>query len=64
MKPACSLLPHPKVAFGLRAWWLRPDNKKSPGARLARAACRSFGEYAFLEDSRYTSQVEMCGAAE
>jgi hypothetical protein len=23
---------HSKVAFGPRAWWLRPDNKKSPGS--------------------------------
>jgi hypothetical protein len=30
--------------------------QKSPGALLARAAWRSFDEYAFLEDSRYTSQ--------
>jgi hypothetical protein len=41
---------------------LRPDNKKA--RELARAAWRSFGECSFLEDSRYASQVEMCGAAE
>jgi hypothetical protein len=33
-------------------------NKKAQGARLARAAWRSFGEYASLEDSRYASQLK------
>src|SRR5262249_32265216 len=28
----------------------------------ARPGRRSFGEYAFLEDSRYASQLEICGA--
>jgi hypothetical protein len=32
--------------------------QKSPGARFARAAWRSFDEYAFLEDSRYASQLK------
>src|SRR5262249_34221403 len=36
----------------------RGAQQKSPGAWLTRAARRSFGEYAFLEDSRYASQVE------
>jgi hypothetical protein len=38
---------------------LRPCSKK-PGTVFAGAA-RIFGEYSFLEDSRYTSQ-EVCGA--
>jgi hypothetical protein len=42
VRPACMV-----VASG---------QQKSPGARFARAAWRSFGEYAFLEDSRYASQ--------
>src|SRR5258706_16044605 len=42
VRPACMV-----VASG---------QQKSPGASFARAAWRSFGEYAFLEDSRYTSQ--------
>jgi hypothetical protein len=42
----------------------KAQQQKSPGARLARAAWRSFAEYAFLEDSRYTSQLKMCGATE
>jgi hypothetical protein len=31
---------------------------KSPARHPARAAGRSFDEYIFLEDSRYTSQAE------
>src|SRR5215475_11423254 len=38
---------------------VRPGNKKARERRLARAAWRSFGEYAFLEDSRYASQQEI-----
>jgi len=34
---------------------MRPCNKK-PGAVSRPGSWRSFGEYAFLEDSRYTSQ--------
>jgi hypothetical protein len=37
---------------------LAARNKKARERHLARAAWRSFGEYAFLEDSRYTSQVK------
>src|ERR1700751_2827009 len=37
---------------------------KSPARCPARASRRSFGEYAFLEDSRYASQEEnACGQA-
>jgi hypothetical protein len=36
---------------------LRARNKK-PGAASRPGDWRSFGEYAFLEDSRYTSQAE------
>jgi len=36
----------------------RPRNKK-PGAACRPGFWRSFGEYAFLEDSRYTSQAKM-----
>jgi hypothetical protein len=32
--------------------------QKNPARHPARAFRRSFGEYAFLEDSRYTSQAE------
>jgi hypothetical protein len=35
----------------------RPRNKK-PGAASRPGVSRSFGEYDFLEDSRYTSQQE------
>jgi hypothetical protein len=35
----------------------RARNKK-PGAACRPGFWRSFGEYAFLEDSRYTSQAE------
>jgi hypothetical protein len=35
----------------------RAQQQKSP-ARFARAAWRSFAEYAFLEDSRYASQLK------
>jgi hypothetical protein len=38
----------------------RAQQQKSP-ARFARAAWRSFAEYAFLEDSRYASQLKKCG---
>ncbi len=38
---------------------MRPRSKK-PGAVSRPGGWRSFGEYAFLEDSRYTSQ-EGCG---
>ena len=34
---------------------MRPPNKK-PGAGSRPGGWRDFGEYAFLEDSRYTSQ--------
>src|SRR5262249_42623641 len=61
---ARALLPHAKVALGPACGGARGAQQKSPGAWLARAARRSFGEYAFLEDSRYASQVEMCGGAE
>src|SRR5438876_7035897 len=44
VRPACMV-----VASG---------QQKSPGARFARAAWRSFDEYAFLEDSRYASQLK------
>jgi hypothetical protein len=43
---------------------LAARNKKTRERRLARAGWRSFGEYLFLEDSRYACQLEMCGAAE
>jgi hypothetical protein len=51
------------VSFGLEAkkHTLRGGArraKKSPQRRPARAGWRSFGEYFFLEDSRYTSQPE------
>ena len=36
---------------------MRPPNKK-PGAGSRPGGWRDFGEYAFLEDSRYTSQAE------
>jgi len=36
----------------------RARNKK-PGAACRPGFWRSFGEYAFLEDSRYTSQAEI-----
>jgi hypothetical protein len=42
-------------------WRLR--NKK-PAAASRPGDRRSFGEYAFLEDSRYTSQQEKCGESE
>jgi hypothetical protein len=35
----------------------RPRNEK-PGAACRPGSWRSFGEYAFLEDSRYTSQAK------
>jgi hypothetical protein len=35
----------------------RPRNEK-PGAARRPGSWRSFGEYTFLEDSRYTSQAE------
>jgi hypothetical protein len=40
---------------------MRPRSKK-PGAVSRPGGWRSFGEYAFLEDSRYTSQ-EGCGTS-
>jgi hypothetical protein len=40
---------------------LAARNKKARERRLARAAWRSFGEYLFLEDSRYASQLK-CAA--
>jgi hypothetical protein len=40
------------------------QQKKARKRRIARARWRSFGEYAFLEDSRYASQLKMCGAPE
>jgi hypothetical protein len=39
---------------------LRPRNKK-PGAVSRPGGWRTFGEYAFLEDSRYTSQEDFEG---
>jgi len=36
---------------------MRPRSKK-PGAVSRPGGWRSFGEYVFLEDSRYTSQAE------
>src|SRR5215469_5810047 len=45
-----------------RARALRVRATKSPARCPARAFRRSFGEYAFLEDSRYASQEEnACG---
>jgi hypothetical protein len=41
------------------AWRWRLRNKK-PAAAFRPGDPRSFGEYAFLEDSRYTSQQEKC----
>ena len=41
--------------YALRGRGLRARNKK-PGAVSRPGGWRSFGEYAFLEDSRYTSQ--------
>jgi hypothetical protein len=35
---------------------LAAGQQKSPERRIARARWRNFGEYAFLEDSRYASQ--------
>jgi hypothetical protein len=46
---------HEKPA--LRGCGLRARNKK-PGAVSRPGGWRSFGEYAFLEDSRYASQEE------
>jgi hypothetical protein len=46
---------HEKPA--LRGRGLRGRNKK-PGAVSRPGGWRSFGEYAFLEDSRYASQPE------
>jgi len=43
--------------FALRGRGLRARNKK-PGAASRPGGWRSFGEYTFLEDSRYTSQDE------
>src|SRR5262249_741339 len=40
----------------------RQRNEK-PGAECRPGFWRSFGEYALLEDSRYTSQVKNCAAA-
>jgi hypothetical protein len=45
----------PKYAWRGRGW--RARNKK-PGAVSRPGGWRTFGEYAFLEDSRYTSQEE------
>jgi hypothetical protein len=41
-------------------FWLRPRNKK-PGAVSRPGGWRTFGEYSFLEDSRYTSQEDYEG---
>jgi hypothetical protein len=49
------------VAFALGVLNARAQQQKSP-ARFARAAWRSFAEYAFLEDSRYASQLKKWGA--
>jgi hypothetical protein len=48
---------HLPVAFALGVLNARAQQQKSP-ARFARAAWRSFAEYAFLEDSRYASQLK------
>src|SRR6516162_4401867 len=58
---ARALLPHAKVALGPACGVVASGQQKSPGARFARARWRSFGEYAFLEDSRYASQLKMRG---
>jgi hypothetical protein len=44
-----------------RARALRVRATESPARCPARASRRSFGEYAFLEDSRYASQAENAG---
>jgi hypothetical protein len=46
--------------YALRGRGLRARNKK-PGAASRPGVWRSFGEYAFLEDSRYASQEESGG---
>ena|SRR5215470_4965441 len=43
---------------------LAAGQQKSPERRIARARWRNFGDYALLEDSRYASQLKMCGGAE
>jgi hypothetical protein len=43
--------------YAWRARGLRARNKK-PGAVSRPGGWRSFGEYAFLEDSRYASQAK------
>jgi hypothetical protein len=45
----------PRAARGLRA------RNKKPGAVSRPGAWRTFGEYAFLEDSRYASQADFEG---
>jgi hypothetical protein len=54
----------PTVAFALGRCGACASNKKARERPLARANRRTFGEYSFLEDSRYTSQLEMCDATE
>jgi hypothetical protein len=46
--------------YASRGRGLRPRNKK-PGAVPRPGGWRTFGEYAFLEDSRYTSQEDFEG---
>src|SRR5262249_21041573 len=60
---ARALLPHAKVELGPACGGARGAQQKSPERRIARARWRSFGEYAFLEDSRYASQLKMCDGA-
>jgi hypothetical protein len=45
----------PRAARGLRA------RNKKPGAVSRPGGWRTFGEYAFLEDSRYASQEDFEG---
>jgi hypothetical protein len=42
---------------------IMPRTIKSPQRYPARAVMRSFGEYSFLEDSRYASQQKSAGLA-
>jgi hypothetical protein len=46
-----------RAKYAWRGRGLRARNKK-PGAVSRPGGWRTFGEYAFLEDSRYTSQEE------
>jgi hypothetical protein len=40
-----------------------PTRDKKPQRYVARAVMRSFGEYSFVEDSRYASQQKSAGLA-